>query len=253
MVVTRPRDGGERLAIALAGRGARPVLFPTIEIHPVADPTAVDMELHRLDSFDWLIFTSANAVTHTWARVQALGVRLPAAIRVAAVGPATAGALDALGIQVSAVPTVYQGEALPAALGSLAGLRILLPRADIGREETARVLRDAGAKVVDRTVYNTVPAAPDETGLAELRAGVDAVTFTSPSTVRNFDALLGREAQTVLSRTVLACIGPTTADALRQCRFGTPLLAAQATADGLVDLLDGYFARIAAEAEGAHP
>lgn len=242
IVVTRPRGDGERLAARLAERGARPVLFPTIDVRPLDDPRPLDEELHRLPTFDWVIFTSAHAVAHTWARAKALGLTFPPTTRIAAIGPATREALETRGLSTSVVPPVYRGAALPDALPDVQGRRMLLPISDIGRDETADRLRLAGASVVEVTAYRTVPAAPDEDGLARLRLGVDAVMFTSPSTVQNFGLLLQAEAIAVLSRTAVVCIGPTTAEAARTIGVDA-LVASVHTTDGMIALLDKHFAR----------
>jgi uroporphyrinogen-III synthase len=253
VVVTRPRIDGERLATRLAERGARAVLFPTIDVRPVEDPRALDEELHRLPTFDWIVFTSAHAVAHTWTRAHALGIVFPPATRIAAIGPATREALNERGLSTCVVPPVYRGAALPDVLPDVRGHRMLLPLSDIGRDEAADGLRRAGATVVSVTAYRTLPAAPDEEGLARLRLGVDAVLFTSPSTVQNFERLLRSEAIAVLSRAAVVCIGPTTADAARTIGVDT-LVAPVHTTDGMLALLEENFARravLATTGEGA--
>lgn len=244
VVVTRSRDDAARLAARLVERGARPVLFPTIDVRPLGDTDQLDAQLLRLadGEFDWIVFTSAHAVAHTWARAEALGLTLLPSVRIAAIGPATRDAMEALGLPTSAVPAVYRAAALPAALPDANGRRVLLPISDIGRDEAADRLRGAGARVVEVTAYRTVPAAPDEQGLARLRAGVDAVTFTSPSTVHNFERLLATEARAVLSRAVVICIGPTTA-AAAQAIGADVLVAPVHTTEGMIDLLDAHFSR----------
>lgn len=243
IVVTRPRTDGERMAARLVERGAKPVLFPTIDVRPLDDPRALDEELLRLRTFDWVIFTSAHAVEHTWARANALGISFPTATRIAAIGPATREALNARGVSTCVVPQVYRGTALPGALRDVQGCRMLLPRSDIGRDEAAEGLRHAGATVVAVTAYRTLPAAPDEEGLARLRLGVDAVLFTSPSTVQNFERLLRSETIAVLSRAAVVCIGPTTADAARAIGVEA-LVSPTHTTDGMIAVLEEHFGRL---------
>jgi uroporphyrinogen-III synthase len=246
VVVTRARGQHQELAGLLEAEGAVPLLFPTIAFRPARDLTALDAALRDVHHYDWLVFTSANAVSHVWDRFAALGgATMPPTVRIAAVGPATARALAERGSPVSAVPDAHRGSALAGALGDLAGRRVLLPRADIGRDETLDALRAAGAEVVAVTAYHTVPAEPDAAGLAALRSGVDAVTFTSPSTVHNFVALLSDEAALLLRRTTVACIGPTTADAVTALGLAPPLMAPTATASSLVAALAGHFRRAA--------
>lgn len=245
VVVTRARGQHQELAGLLEAEGAVPLLFPTIAFRPARDLATLDAALRDVHHYDWLVFTSANAVSHVWDRFAALGVAIPPTARLAAVGPATARALAERGLPVSAIPDAHRGAAVAGALGELAGRRVLLPRADIGREETLDALRAAGAEVVAVTAYHTVPAEPDAAGLAALRSGVDAVTFTSPSTVHHFVALLNDEAAVLLRRTTVACIGPTTADAVTALGLTRPLMAPSASASGLVAALAGHFRRAA--------
>jgi len=242
VVITRAIGQHQPLAALLEARGAVPVLFPTVSIRPASDAAALDAALDRLPECDWLVFTSANAVAQVWPRLARPGpARVPASVRIAAVGPATAEALAARGAGAAVIPDRYLGAAVPAALGDLRGRRVLLPRADIGRKETAAALRAAGADLIDVIAYHTVPAAPDRDGLARLRSGVDAVTFTAPSTVRNFLALVGSEALDLLRQTTVACLGPTTAAAVTSLGLAPPLIAAEATLAGLVDALDAHY------------
>jgi uroporphyrinogen III methyltransferase/synthase len=243
VVVTRAREQAGPLCGALAARGATPVLFPTITVRPADDPGPVDAAIARLDAYDWIVFTSANAA-RCFAERMALADRrgLPAGLRAAAVGAATARTLADRQLPVAAMPEEFRGARIAAALGDLGGRRVLLPRADIGREETAAALRAAGATVDDVTVYHTVPAAADPAGRRALEAGVDAVTFTSPSTVRNFVLLLGADARRLVRDSVIACIGPVTAEALREAAFPAPVQPAVYTVDALVDALAERFA-----------
>src|SRR5207237_7103076 len=114
--------------------------------------------------------------------------------RLAAVGPATARALEQRGLRAAVIPDEYVAEALAVALGEVAGQRVLLPHAELAREVLADDLRQRGATVDEIAIYRTLPAAPDPQGLAELKRGVDAVTFTSGSAARNFAHVLASEA-----------------------------------------------------------
>jgi uroporphyrinogen-III synthase len=243
VVITRARAQAMPFAQALAARGAVPVLFPTIDIRPLDDCGALDRALEGAGQYAWIVFTSSNAVTAVWDRLAALGLgTIPGPGRIAAVGPATAAALAGRGAEVGAMPPDYRGAAIAATLGRLAGLRVLVPRADLGREETAETLREAGAVVEEVVAYHTTPAAPDPGGLAALRGGVDAVTFTSPSTVRNFVTLVGPDARDLLARSLVACIGPVTAAAVTGLGLAPPLQAPHSTAEALLDVLEDHFA-----------
>lgn len=239
VVVTRARHQAGRFVKALEARGACPILFPTIAIHAVEDQRAIDATLGRLAEFDWVVFTSANAVVELWRCIQAGGIpRLPAGLRVAAVGPGTAAALARVGVEVNTQPGTHTGAAIAATMGALTGAQVLLPQGDIAREETSLRLQGRGARVTEVIVYRTVTETPDAAALAQLRAGAHAITFTSPSTVRGFSAIVGDEAHTLAASSVLVTIGPTTSAAVRDEGWGEPLEARTATSDSLLEALE---------------
>lgn len=241
VVVTRAGHQAGSLADQLVRRGATVESIPTIAIVPPTDWAPVDATLRILDQFDWLVFTSTNAVTAVWSRLEPLGIALPATLRVAAVGPATASALEARGAEAPLLPETFQGDALAGAIPGLAGSRILLPRGNLGRDATVDALTQAGARVDTVTVYHTVPAAITPAARAVLRRGVDAITFTAPSTVHNFAAALGDDTASVLGEAVVACIGPVTAEAVRSLAWPDPLVARKATSAALVTTLEAHF------------
>jgi len=244
IVITRSRVQAMSFAQALSARGAIPILFPTIEIRPLDDSTALDDALTQLDQYSWIVFTSANTVSAVFERLQALGqAKLAGTVRIAAVGPATGAELVERGAAIDAMPATFRGAAIAEALGGLDNQRVLFPRADIGREETAESLREAGAAVDEVVAYQTVMPESDRFGLTALRAGVDAVTFTSPSTVHNFVSLVGPDSYKLLARSVLACIGPVTAAAVTELGLGQPLQAHHSTSDGLIETLESHFAQ----------
>jgi uroporphyrinogen-III synthase len=208
------------------------------------DCTALDDALTHVDQYDWIVFTSANTVSAVWERLKAFGrTNLAGARRIAAVGPATGAELVERGAAIDAVPTTFRGAAIADALAGLDKQRVLLPRADIGREETAEALREAGAVVDEVVAYQTVMPASDRFGLTALRAGVDAVTFTSPSTVHNFVSLVGPDSPKLLARSVVACIGPVTAAAVTDLGLAQPIQAHHSTSQGLLEILEAHFAR----------
>ena len=239
IVITRPRAQAAALADKLAGLGAEPIIFPTIHIAPVDDYGPLDTALQRLDQYRWIIFTSANAVAIFWER---LGGRLPGTVRLAAVGPTTARALEKRRHTVALIPDEYVAEALAAGLGDVAGQHILLPHAELAREVLADDLRARGATVDEIAIYRTLPAAPDPGGLAELKRGVDAITFTSASAARNFALVAGGELLAG-SLSIIACIGPVTANAASQAGLPVDVVAAEYTLDGLVAALAAHFGK----------
>lgn len=254
VVVTRARAQASALADRLAARGAIPILFPTIEIAPLDDGGALERALRSIQSYHWVAFTSANAVATVFERWPGQAFDL-GPCRAVAVGPATAGALAKHGLPVEYVPEEYVATAIVDGLGDVAGKWVLLPRAEAAREGLADELGRRGAVVHEIAVYRTLPAEPDLAGLAEMRRGVDAIIFTSGSTVRNFLTLLGQSGGDEGSPAarpwiqdgggdwpVIACIGPVTADAARDHGLPVHVVPASYTTEGLVQALEQHFA-----------
>ncbi|MBI3160673.1 MAG: uroporphyrinogen-III synthase [Chloroflexi bacterium] len=245
VLVTRPREQYAALARLLEAQGALPIAFPTIAVEPVEDTRELDAALLNLAGFDWLVFTSANGVDAAWGRMDALGISaLPGGLRLAAIGPKTAAALRGRGAEPELVPGEYIAEAILPGLGDLRDRRVLLLRADLARETLPGLIRAAGGVAVDITAYRTRPATPDAYGLAALRAGVDAVVFTSPSTVRNFARLCERESLdpgNLPGSPALAAIGPVTTGALTDHGLSADIVAKTYTAEGLVEALAAHF------------
>jgi uroporphyrinogen-III synthase len=261
ILVTRARTQASELANKLAALGAEPILFPTLEIAPMEDYSALDRAIAELSNYHWIIFTSVNGVAAFWKRLERSNLprtRPTSNLKIAAIGPATARALEARGVRAEFIPDEYMAERILDGLGDVRGQRILLPRAEIAREALAVELKQRSALVHEIAAYRTLPAAPDPQGLLELRQGVDAVTFTSSSTVRNFVTLLSGGAMYIdaanyrrmgtdgvpmpsLGRAAIACIGPITAQTAREVGLPVDIVAKAYTMDGLVAALNDYF------------
>ena len=241
ILITRPRAQAAELSDKLSAQGAMPVVFPAIELAPLDDYTALDQAVRHLAQYQWIVFTSVNGVKAFWERLDVVGAGIMPTLRVAAIGPATASALQAHDVTVTLIPDEYVAEAIIASIGAVQGQHILLPRADIAREALAVELQKRGAVVDEIAAYRTLPAQPDPNGLLELQRGVDVITFTSSSTVRNFLALVGRDS--ILPQTVIACIGPITAGTARELGLRVDVQAIEYTMDGLVAALAAYFDR----------
>ena len=249
VVVTRGRGGEDELSARLRALGAAVRDVAAITFAPPADPGPLDAALRGLATFDWVAFASATAVERTVLRMDELGVpRSALAGRcLAAVGPATALRLEAeLGRRPDLVPAEAKGEALAAALaGRVRGRRVLLPRPAEGRQETVDGLVAAGADLLAVEAYRTLPAGPASfSGLARaLAAGeVDAVAFASPSAVEAVVAGLGAAARALLGAPVLlAAIGPTTGEALREAGLAAGAMPARHTG---ADLANAIAARL---------
>jgi uroporphyrinogen III methyltransferase/synthase len=247
IVVTRSPEQAAELARKLEELGAEVLLLPMVRFtEPAAEQAAeLDMAIRALSEFDWLLFTSANAVRFFLARCRALGCWPTAEMRIAVVGPATRDALEDEGLQSAIAPREFRARALVAEIaGEVAGLRILIPRSDQAGDELPRLLKAAGAIVTDVVAYSN--AQPDEpTGPvfeALLRGEADAITIFSPSAFRHFADLFGRDALRRLnSRVAVAAVGPVTAETIRQAGLPVAVEAAQATTGAVVAALERYF------------
>jgi uroporphyrinogen III methyltransferase/synthase len=221
IVVTRPRIQASRFVESLEQQGAYVVQFPTIETVPVESYERLDAALYNLSSYAWAIFTSVNGVRYFFDRLhdRQQDIRSLAGVRLAAIGPETARAVEALHLRVDAVPEEYRAEALIPVLGEVKGQRILLPRAAEAREILPQELQAAGAQVDVIAVYNTIRPQTPTQELRELlqAAQVDLITFTSSSTVRNFMAVFpDDDIPALLRNAAIGCIGPITADTARE-------------------------------------
>ena len=253
VLVTRTRRQASSLAEALRAEGAEPVLLPAIEIARRADPEAVRaaIEALRAGAYDWVAFTSGNAVEAWFDLVREAGedARLfgprGAGARIAAVGAATARALDARGLSADLLPPRASGGGVADALleCGVEGARVLVPRAERADPALVERLRAGGASVDEVTLYLAAPPAdPPPEVLTALRAGeIEALTFTSSSTVRNLAALLGGDLE-ALRHAVVACIGPQTAEAAREAGLPPQVVAEHASVDALVAALRRYAA-----------
>lgn len=244
IVITRPPPKAEAMADRLRALGAHPILLPTIAIQPPTDTGPLDRALGQLDRYDWLIITSANAVTHIWQRFAALGIEpdptgWPA---VAVIGPATGDALLRRGVTPALVPQTHVAEALCDAFQrrvSLPGTRVLLPQGNLARPVLADLLREAGAVVDAVIAYDTVRPDGD---LPRLPGPVDAITFTSSSTVLHFADMLD-DPLAAIGDARIVCIGPVTAHTARDVGLPVHAVAEPHTLDGLLDALMSLFER----------
>lgn len=241
VVITRPAAQAQPLIDGLKAAGAVPILFPTIDIAPIQDNPPLGLALRHLSAYDWIVFTSANGVRAVADHLAALTLNAVAlnGSRIAAIGPVTAAALRDLGVHVDLQPEAYIAEAIFAALqarGAVTGQRFLLLRADIARATLREQLQTAGAQVEEVPVYHTVSGSPDAAAFAEVRRGVDVLTFTSSSTVRYFFDLLP-EAVTIAANARIVCIGPITAQTARDYGLHVTHVAEVYTVPGLLTAL----------------
>jgi len=243
VMVTRARHQAKEMIGKIEALGGKAFAFPLLKTVPVEDTGKLDQAIGQLDRFDWVIFTSVNGVRFFWQRLQQLGRDREAfAGRVAAVGPKTAAAIREYGLEVEPLPSDYVAEGLLESLREKLqqGQRVLLPRADIARKQLPQDLRQLGLEVTEVDVYHTVIDAEQAPLAAEAlkRGEIDAILFTSSSTVNHFvQAMSGTGALETLDRVKVACIGPITAQTARQQGLPVHVVAETYTVDGLLEAL----------------
>ena len=229
------------MAEKLRAQGATAVELPTIAIMPPENNNLLDKSVKALSTYDWLIFTSQHGVRFFTERMNALGASMGRLhdLKVAAIGPATAAALEKLGRKPDYVPEEFLSERIINGLGNVKGKRILLPRANIAGRSLPEELTKRGANVEEIIAYRTV--IPDDLTLdrlqSTLKRGVDVVTFTSPSTVRNLARVAENNLSSMLSGAKVACIGPVTAGAAKELGVHVDVVARNHTVDDLVEAI----------------
>ncbi|HEY2907861.1 MAG TPA: uroporphyrinogen-III C-methyltransferase [Vicinamibacterales bacterium] len=251
VLITRPREQAEEFVQLLEAAGADPIEAPMIRISPPADYQSLDDACARAGSFQWIVFSSTNAVDAFVERLLLTpqDLRVLHGVKLCAVGAATASRIAHFGLKVDLTPAEYRAEALLQAISNgadITGLEVLLPHGDIGRELLADELRKRGANVTEAIAYRTVIAEAAREGEPDiyrmlLERRIDVVTFTSPSSVRNFVKVLGAEpAADLLATTIVASIGPVTAEAAAQCHIKTTIVPATYTVPALVAAIVEY-------------
>jgi uroporphyrinogen III methyltransferase/synthase len=256
ILVTRPREQAADFVSLLQALGADPIEAPMIRIAPPVDFAPLDEACASLDRFDWVVFTSGNAVDAFMGRLLAspADVRALGSVRLCAIGAGTAERFTRFGIKVDLIPAESRAEGVVQALleqGEVAGVRFLIPRADIGRDVIAEELRKRGAEIADVVAYRTVAIDPERDGEPDvyrmlLDHQIDVVTFTSPSSVRSFAELYGAEAAAdLLHTTTVAAIGPVTAEAAAQLGIACTIVPGQYTIPALCAAIVKHFEGVA--------
>ncbi|MCV6985055.1 uroporphyrinogen-III synthase [Mycobacterium shinjukuense] len=259
VLVPRTKDQAGEMSERLTAYGALPVEVPTIAVEPPRSPAQMERAVKGLvdGRFQWVVFTSTNAVRAVWEKFGEFGLdaRAFSGVKIACVGESTADRVRAFGISPELVPSGEQSS-----IGLLDEFppydsvfdpvnRVLLPRADIATETLAEGLRERGWEIEDVTAYRTVRAAPPPAATREMikTGGFDAVCFTSSSTVRNLVGIAGKPH----ARTIIACIGPKTAETAAEFGLRVDVQPETAAVGPLVDALAEHAARL--RAEGALP
>jgi uroporphyrinogen III methyltransferase/synthase len=250
IVVTRAREQASDFVARLSELGAECVEFPTIEMIPPMSWKKLDRAIENLESYQWLVFTSVNGVSYFFGRLQDSGkdARNLKGIGIAAIGPKTAEAIRANGVQPDLVPEEYRAEAVVEAFRKhrIKGLRILLPRAAEAREVLPEQLEEMGAAVQVVEAYRTVrpDGAKDEVRAMLEKGGLHMVTFTSSSTVNNFMEMFEGEGEELLKwmeKVAVACIGPVTAKTAQERGLNVQILPSDYTIEALTEAIVEYF------------
>jgi uroporphyrinogen-III synthase len=253
VVVTRAIEQTSDLNARLTAHGAIPISLPLVSFAPPADYAPLDASLRQLHSFDWIIFTSANAVHAVASRAAHKRVSLEQKSsanqnrpQIAVVGPATKSEAAAAGLPADYIAKTHLGIALAEELADrLRNKSVFLPRSDRANPDLPAALRKLGAKLTEVIAYRTIP--PDSTNCARVNAVIDgeadAILFFSPSAVQNFNALTGRERlSTLQNRIAIVAVGPITARALTESGAHKICIATDTTTAAVVDALANHFA-----------
>ncbi len=244
VLVTRARSQASKLVKQLEGLGAEVLEYPTIEIVPVRDPAPLDEALRNIANYDWMMFTSSNAVQGIAARMQAIGIdsRALAHLKFGVNGPSTARALAEIGINADLIPDQYLASAMVELLNTenIVPTNVLFPRSEIGRETLPNGLKELGSNVDEVVAYST--ESPNDTGdlaRAAYEEGIDYTTFTSSSTVRNLVDLLGGSPDLInTSKTVI--IGPITAETAKDLNVKVDIQAKTQSIAGIVKAISAH-------------
>jgi uroporphyrinogen III methyltransferase/synthase len=250
ILITRARDQSAEFATHLRDLGADVIEFPTIEIVPPTRWKELDRAIDQLKSYHWLIFTSANGVNFFWERwkERVKDHPFPSSLKVCAIGPATAYQLKEKGIRVDYTPKEFIAEAILEGFEKMAikGKRILLARAKVARDVLPKGLRKMGAEVDVIEVYRTVKPRGGSKRLRQLLTDgrINAITFTSSSTVNHFAELLKKEdLKKLLEGMVIACIGPVTARTAKGWGMKVHIQPKEYTIPALIQAIGKYFSK----------
>ncbi|MDZ4819780.1 MAG: uroporphyrinogen-III C-methyltransferase [Planctomycetota bacterium] len=241
ILVTRAATQAAELTELLAEQGAACLFQPAIQIQPVSDTHLLDQTIEQLDKYDWLVFSSTNGVEHFFNRLIEIGrdLRAVSRHRIAAIGPGTAATLQNWHLHADVVPEQFEAQALAdavvAAISDSTSQRLLLIRANRGREVLAETLTAAGHAVEQVVTYESIDVAePDAEILKELRAGsIELITVTSSAIARSLVSMFGED----LRKVRMASISPITSEVLRELGYTVAIEATEYTMPGLVDAI----------------
>jgi len=249
IVVTRDSAGNAAFAAKIICRGGNPIEFAAIGIKPLTEKNEFLRALAKISQYDWVVFTSSNGVSIFFEALRSLGkdARVFGSDKIAAIGSETAAKLAEFGIKADFVPSVFTGRELGRQLIGLTNLRgkkILLLRSKLGSNELVEILEQAGAEVLNTSVYDIVEQKSQCIWLIEKidRGEVDWLTFASPSSARVFFEQI--PGPLINSANVkVASIGPTTSEQLNKSGVQVTVTAQEHTIDGLLDAIEASYVR----------
>ncbi len=248
-MITRAAAQSDSVAKELSARAAIPVVLPLVSFAEPEDSTPLDRAIAEIAQFDWIIFTSAQAVraaSQRAADLQQSLIREGSHLRVACVGPVTADAARRASFPVEYIAATHSGVALANELGSrLQGAKVLLPRSDRANPDLPAALQRYGAQVTEVIAYRTLrPGETDRDGLKKIVEGqADAVLFFSPSAVQHLVELVGAEQlRDIQDKLVITAVGPVTVRALNEAGVRRAVVAADTAADSVLEALEKHFA-----------
>jgi uroporphyrinogen-III synthase len=249
IVITRAAAQSEALAVQLSAHGAIPSLLPLVAFAEPEDFAPLDKAIRQVEHFDWVIFTSGQAVRAVVGRSKQLDAALErrgSKLQIATVGPASAEAVRQAGLPVEYVSNIHNGVALTQELGErLHGRTVLLPRSDRANPDLPAALKAHGALLTEVVAYRTLqPSDVDKLNLGRISAGeADAILFFSPSAVQHYAELAsGEQLRKLHDRVVIIAVGPVTASALREAGVERMVVAADTTVASVIQVLEQHFA-----------
>jgi len=246
ILITRAKVQASPFAKRLRTLGAKVLSCPTIKIIPPTSTKPLDSALRKIESYDWIIFSSANAVERFSERMKKVrkNRKLPVSLKTCAIGPATARAMRIARIPVTKISKDFVDESILDILKAVRGKKILIPRAQQAREVLPSVLKKRGARVHVVPAYRTMP---DKSGIKRLkshltRTKIDSVAFTSSSTVTNFFKAVGSPS----TLPIAASIGPVTSGTLAEYGIRPLIVARKPSTRFLAEAIADYFGKLTA-------
>jgi uroporphyrinogen III methyltransferase / synthase len=248
ILITRPEEQAKDFIEALKAQGAEPISFPTIRIISPRDWVRVDKAIENLSTYDVLIFTSVNGVKFFFQRLKEKGKNIGSLkkLKMVAIGPKTATAIERCHLRVDIVPQKFQAESVVEALEKkrITGKRFLLPRAEKARDVLPKEITKRGGYIDVVTVYRTSKGEGNIQEVKELfrKKLIHVITFTSSSTVKNFVELLAeKNISKMIKGAVVASIGPITAGTAASLGIRTDIMPKDYTIPGLIKAISEYF------------